>query len=278
MGLIFNKPAQLPTVLVDQNHIRVYYSFRLNTQSFVNFFDTDTNDPCRIKYENQYPIFTPGKKGCFDDSGVMPSSIVNFNGRDILFYTGWNIDKGKVPYGHGIGIAELCQDRVTRKYDGPVLDRTIETPYLVNSARVLNFENKLEMWFCNGIRWDENFPIYTIAHALSDNGINWIVDKKSEFGKIDFAYSRPAIMKKNGQTSVWCSCKSKNTPYQIMYARQQDACWLENYDNVFDNSTQDWESEMVCYPEIFNIDNTYYMYYNGNGYGQTGVGLAIWRD
>ena len=39
-------------------------------------------------------------------------------------------------------------------------------------------------------------------------------------------------------------------------------------------SSTGWDSEMVCYPSVFDHHNNRYMVYNGNGYGKTGFGLA----
>jgi hypothetical protein len=42
-----------------------------------------------------------------------------------------------------------------------------------------------------------------------------------------------------------------------------------------DVSNTGWDSEMICYPCVFEHKGTKYMLYNGNGYGRTGFGLAV---
>ena len=39
VGLIFNEPAQLPTIEDRNEFIRVYYSFRIKGQSHINYFE-----------------------------------------------------------------------------------------------------------------------------------------------------------------------------------------------------------------------------------------------
>jgi len=39
---------------------------------------------------------------------------------------------------------------------------------------------------------------------------------------------------------------------------------------------ESWDSEMMCYPTVFEVEKQRYMYYNGNNYGETGIGLAKW--
>ena len=40
-------------------------------------------------------------------------------------------------------------------------------------------------------------------------------------------------------------------------------------------SKSGWDSEMIEYACVFNHKDKKYMLYNGNGYGENGIGLAI---
>ena len=42
-----------------------------------------------------------------------------------------------------------------------------------------------------------------------------------------------------------------------------------------DVSDEGWDSEMIEYPFVFDHKGQRYMLYNGNGYGETGLGLAV---
>ena len=37
------------------------------------------------------------------------------------------------------------------------------------------------------------------------------------------------------------------------------------------------DSEMIEYPFVFDHDGQRFMLYNGNGYGRSGFGVAVWR-
>ena len=37
----------------------------------------------------------------------------------------------------------------------------------------------------------------------------------------------------------------------------------------------EWDSEMQCYPHVFEMDQNLYMLYNGNSFGNNGFGLAV---
>ena len=64
--------------------------------------------------------------------------------------------------------------------------------------------------------------------------------------------------------------------YRIGFAWSKDGrLWRRNDDIAgIDVSKAGWDSEMVCYPYVFEHCGDYFMLYNGNGYGKTGFGLA----
>ena len=47
--------------------------------------------------------------------------------------------------------------------------------------------------------------------------------------------------------------------------------WTRRDDRGLDPAGDEWESEMVEYPCVFEWDGQRYMLYNGNGYGRTGM-------
>ena len=42
-----------------------------------------------------------------------------------------------------------------------------------------------------------------------------------------------------------------------------------------DVSDTGWDSEMIEYSYVIKQDDRYIMFYNGNGFGQSGIGYAI---
>ena len=37
----------------------------------------------------------------------------------------------------------------------------------------------------------------------------------------------------------------------------------------------DWDSDMLCYPHVFECDGQVYLLYNGNEFGRYGFGAAV---
>jgi hypothetical protein len=162
--------------------------------------------------------------------------------------------KSKTPYAHSIGLAVFDEDKnkFYRVNDGPILGINEDIPYLANSA----FVNNDRLWFCNGTGWHSNIPTYHICSAILKNN-KWIFDINFKpIGSKNEINSRPCI----SNSKLFFAKKKLNGYYQIY----QD----ENL--ILDVSNNGWDSEMVCYPYLWEN----YIFYNGNGYGKTGIGVA----
>ncbi len=90
--------AQVPTALVLEDRIRIFYADRFEDgRSFTTFLDVARSDPGRILGFHREPILPMGAPGTFDDDGVMPSFAIERDGAVWLYYSGWN--RGvSVPY------------------------------------------------------------------------------------------------------------------------------------------------------------------------------------
>jgi predicted GH43/DUF377 family glycosyl hydrolase len=64
--------------------------------------------------------------------------------------------------------------------------------------------------------------------------------------------------------------------YRIGYAESADGVgWTRHASPVLTAGSDAWETDMVAYPCVFDWEGRRYMLYNGNGYGRTGVGMAV---
>jgi len=120
--------------------------------------------------------------------------------------------------------------------------------------------------------------IHVIKYATSNDGNKWNhkgIAIPYEIGKAQ-AFSRPTILKLNEKYHMWFSFRSGDgTPYRIGYANSDDGQHWKIQDANISVSDTGWDSEMVCYPFVFQHKEKIYMLYNGNNYGKHGFGLAI---
>jgi predicted GH43/DUF377 family glycosyl hydrolase len=293
-GLIFQPPAGLswlvshsavPVALhLEGDLYRIYFTGRdhLN-RSHIGFIELDLKQPHKTLFLSEQPILTPGPLGSFDEHGVMTSWMVQHQSKLYLYYTGWS--RGlSVPFVNSIGLAVSSDDgRTFRKFsEGPVLSRNVSDAYFVANPCVLRDARGWRMWYLSGVRWEleKGAPrhFYHIRYAHSKDGIRWEPSGKVciDFASPDeYAISRPCILRENGVYRMWYSYRGDR--YRIGYAESSDGlCW-ERLDHKagIDISASGWDSEMIEYTFVFRRDDHYYMLYNGNGYGRSGVGLAL---
>src|SRR5690349_3625381 len=74
--------AQVPTVLVLRDRLRIFYADRnRNGKSYTTYLDVSRRDPSTVLGYHKEPIMPLGAPGTFDDEGMMPSCIVRHRGR-----------------------------------------------------------------------------------------------------------------------------------------------------------------------------------------------------
>lgn len=277
--------AAVPFALrVEQDLYRIFFSSRDSfNRSQTGYMEINIQKPKDGFLITNAPILQVGEVGTFDDAGAMPSWIVNHDNSVYLYYTGWNTGV-TVPFRNSIGLAiSSDRGRTFEKYSaGPILDRGIHDACFVANPCVLIENGIWRMWYLSCIKWviENKIPkhYYHIKYAESQDGIVWerkgvvCIDFKSSE---EYAISRPCILKEDGIYKMWYSYRGEN--YRIGYAESRDGLQWERMDEVagIDVSESGWDSKMTCYPHVFEHNGDKYMLYNGNGYGKSGMGLAV---
>ncbi|OEU70991.1 MAG: hypothetical protein BA863_18840 [Desulfovibrio sp. S3730MH75] len=245
-------------------------------------FDSDLN----IVKVNPNPVITPGGLGMYDEQGVTASYCLDVKDKKYLYFVGWNQGK-TTPFRNAIGIA-ISEDggETFQKFsNGPIVDRSPVDPCFVAGTCVMYEQNMFKMWYISCVKWEmvDGKPrhYYHLKYATSPDGINWqrdgivAIDFKSEH---EYAVSQPWVIKENGLYKMWFSYRAQPgiPSYRIGYADSSDGIsWdRRDEDGGIDVSTSGWDSEMICYPYIYDIKGQRYMFYNGNNYGETGIGIA----
>lgn len=285
--------TQVPTPYVMEDRIRLYYAGRSKGQGFPAFIDIDRKDFSKIIRHQEKPIMSLGKPGMFDSDGIMPSCVIENNGEICMYYIGWNARDFGARYHNEIGIA-VSQDggkTFKRKFQGPIIGRTPTEPGLAVMPFVMQ-DNWFRMWYQSGTSWDiidgQYEPVYVLKYAESLNGVDW--DRKPEQCiKSNYpleAFSRPCVILSGNTWHMWyCYRGSKDYrggvgSYRIGYGQSQDGINFKRMDSLsgIDVSSEGWDSEMICYPYVIKIDGRLVMFYNGNGFGQSGIGWAEYAD
>lgn len=273
---------------IDGDLFRIYFSSRDKyNRGHGAYLEIDMNKPMKVLKIHDKPVLEPGALGCFDDSGALPNSIVSVDGRKMLYYTGINLGV-TVKIRNSIGLAQWNEQshRFERCYDGPIIDRTKDYPHFVATPEVIYENGRYRAWFTSCIGWKHHSDgpkhFYRLEYAESADGIIWkrngtvAVDFRDEF---EYALGVPRVIKDGNVYKMWfCSRATATCPtYRIRYATSHNGIeWIRRDEIVgIDVSPSGWDSEMICYPFIFDHKGQRFMLYNGNAYGKTGFGIAV---
>lgn len=286
--------AQSPQVIVFDNFIRVYFSTREKDKSgkylsHIAFADMTKN--FEVIDISKKTVIELGKLGTFDEHGIFPMNVLKVKDKIYAYTTGWT-RRVSVSVDAAIGLAISDDNGLTFKRigDGPVLSSSLNEPFLVGDAFVQNYNNMFHMWYIHGVRWIKSKTgsserVYKIAHASSQDGIDWIKSNKqiiTDKLNIDECQALPTVIEKNGRYHMFFCYRdaqdfrsNRDKGYKIGYAYSLDLIdWIRD-DELFTLKTSkgNWDDSMQCYPHAFALDNRLYLMYNGNEFGRYGFGL-----
>lgn len=288
--------AQAPSVIIYEKFIRVYFSCRpapdSNGQyvSYSAFIDLNRENLFERVNIGKEPILKLGELGTFDEFGTYPSSVIR-NGNDLfVYYGGWTRCES-VPFNVAIGIAKSDDDGKTfnKLGPGPVLSYSVNEPFILSGPKIRRFNNKWYLWYIAGSKWildnGKPEPVYKIRMATSEDGLNWtklnkdLIESRIEENE---AQASPDVFFYEGKYHMFfcyrysSNYRGKNNGYRIGYASSDDIFNWKRDDSKagIDISESGWDSEMISYPHVFELDKTIYMLYLGNQVGRYGFGLA----
>jgi hypothetical protein len=289
--------AQSPQTLVLDDRVRIYFSTRerdstgkfLSHVSFVDF------DHClqRILGVASKPVIALGGLGCFDEHGIFPFNVVKAGDRVLAYTTGWN-RRISVSADAAIGLAISRDGGLTfqRHGDGPVMAAALHEPFLVGDAYVVKYGDLYHMWYIFGVRWTQESEngapdrVYKIAHATSVDGVDWkrdgrlIIPDKLD---ADECQALPTVLRLDGKYHMYFCYRAahgfrehSDKAYRIGYACSDDLVhWVrDDVRGGMEVSAAGWDSQMQCYPHLFECAGRVYLLYNGNEFGRHGFGVA----
>lgn len=293
LGLLYTPTSQHPKLIshaanplaVQQSGdvYRIYFSGRdAQNRSSVGAVDIDILLQQTVQ-QFDAPFFEHGPVGSFYEAGVSIGNDFTVNGQRYIGFMGW-----QTPPGHwrgDIGRLALQRDGVlTLDPTTPWLGVDATDPISLSYPWVMQDGALYRMWYGSTMAWDagNGEMLHCIHHATSRDSETWqrhglaVPYARGEAQ----AFSRPSVLRDAQGYHMWYSYRGGNgVPYRIGYAHSMNGeQWQRrDADAGIDVSASGWDSEMICYPFVFEHKNARYMLYNGNGHGRTGFGLAVWE-
>lgn len=291
--------AQSPQTLVFDDFVRIYFSTRSTDEatgkflSHISFVDFDKQFKQIIKVADK-TVIELGELGTFDEHGIFPINILQHQHKIYAYTCGWS-RRVSVSVETSTGLAFSDDGGLSFKKlgSGPVLTSSLKEPVLVGDSFVKHYNNQFHMWYIYGSKWipaNENEPparVYKIAHAVSNDGVNWQKDEGkqiiTDLLNENECQALPTVIKIGDKYHMYFCYreatdfrKNPERGYRLGYAWSSD---LQNWNRDDINSgigfsATGWDSQMMCYPHIFQCDGKVFLLYNGNEFGRHGFGIA----
>lgn len=291
-----NEFAQAPSVLIFEDKIRVYFSCRPPVDndgqyvSYTAYVDLKRNNIFEVLGFSDSPILELGQKGTFDEFGVYPTSVIKNDHEIRAYYGGWTRCES-VPFNVGIGLAVSNDSGKTfnRIGNGPVIPYSPDEPFILSGPKIRRFNDLWYLFYIAGKKWiptdSKPEPVYQIRMATSSDGLTWNKHNKNlipiKIEEDECQASPDVFFHNNLYHMFFCyryslGFRSKEKGYRIGYAYSKDLLNWRRDDSMvgIDVSDDGWDSEMISYPHVFELDGRIYMFYLGNSVGRFGFGVA----
>ena len=262
--------------------VRVFFSGRdRENKSSVGYVDIDIVKQIDLDTCEQV-VVKYGNEDSFYSHGISIGNMYQIEDKNYIQFMAWQIRDG----GHwrgDIGRLQLSDDynRLTLNPKEVYMGCDDEDKVSLSYSWIMQDEGIYKMWYGSTIDWTSKNGemIHVIKYATSKDGKSWQKHGLAipyELG-VAQAFSRPTVVKDEQGYYMWFSYRSGDgSKYRIGYAHSADGItWDRKKDSGIDVSSNGWDSEMICYPFVFDHKGKRYMLYNGNDYGKTGFGLAV---
>ena len=289
--------AKAPQAIVLHDRVRIFYSAQKKTENgkylscpqYVDF----TKSFDKILGLSQRQVIALGALGAFDEHGIFPMNVLRYEDKVLAYTSGWS-RRVAVSIDMSIGFASSENDGESFvKYGdgGPIMSASHNEPFLVGDPFVQYLNGQFHMWYIFGTSWNRYSGVgepercYKIAHAVSNDGIQWerngraiISDRLAEE-----CQALPTILFKDGRFHMYFCYRGSHdfrtntlNAYRLGYAFSEDMRNWHRDDSQagLDVSPNAWDSDMLCYPHLFECDDAVYLLYNGNEFGKYGFGIA----
>lgn len=271
-------------VLINISTIRVFLGcWDKQGISRIGFIDLDSQNPKKILNISDKPVLGIGDPGTFDDNGVFPGHASVFWDKIYLYYTGFQLGE-KVRFFNfgGLACGEINDLEYHRVSQAPVLDRSDEGLHVRAGNSVIFEDNRFKSVYSAGTGWHyvggKMRQTYDIYYQETIDGISFAKKGKlilKSDPTIEHGLGRPQLIKMRNKYYLFYTRRFLDMKYFLGASVSDD---LENWSSLemigLEHSENGWDSEMVYFPSVLNVDDKTYLFYCGNEFGKTGFGFA----
>lgn len=280
--------TQLPIpYLKNDSTLRLYLTFcDEENRGRLGYIDVNPDNPSEILEYSKTPLLDLGNRGCFDENGVVPTAILEDEGKMYLYYCGFQ-KQVNYPYSSLTGVAVSIDggETFSRIKETPLLERKDGEMFIRTGAGIYKFGEVYRLYYASGNKWlnldGKWVPKYRFKYIDSNSPTCFDGEAKDLFPLQDDEYgmTTPQIFKINDGYGMIYSIRSVSDGYRMGYAFSHDGISFTRQDSIMDMKRPlgEFDSEMYCYGKCFRNGERTYLFYSGNHFGMDGIGWAEYK-
>lgn len=277
-------------VQMDPTRIRVFGGMRDGGGlSRIGWIDVCADEPTKVLAFSDQPALNLGEPGAFDDNGIILGDIIRHPGGGLrMYYIGFQLVQ-KVKFLAFTGLAESHDGgiRFARVQPTPVLDRAPHAPFINAVHSILPTADGYRAWVSCGRGWQtisgKDYPQYDCWTMTSKDGLRWdsaTAIRTVEASGNEYRVGRPRTnrLRSGGyEMRVTSDTLAKQYATRRLISSDGVSFTPDPLEELPRGLEGDWDGEMTCYPARIDTQaGKSFLFYNGNGMGRTGVGVAEW--
>jgi hypothetical protein len=284
-------------VKLDNGRLRLYFWARGNSHCYIYAAEAAPENPLEWNLVKRQPMLTPTPTGMMNNIGPgFPFVVRRDDGPWLMYYCSWGSWAPKSEISNRTCLALSYDAGMTWTVsDEPLLPLGKPGTFdggLTGSVYVMRTgKNSYQMWYTAGGRYEMIGPIKraiaNIGYATSTDGIQWkkspapiLTPRERAVQPYEAVVSKPSVLRLNGKYHMWLSvfCM-EDRGYRLEYAVSKDGVlWERSFDQeVLPPTSSGFDSVNQSYANVIEQGEELWMFYTGNGFGRTGIGLATLR-
>jgi hypothetical protein len=274
-----------PTPYVMADRVRLFYAAcDTDMRARVFFADFEREPPFRVIGRSPGPVLDLGPPGAFDCDGVNATQAFEAEGRLALLYVGWRRGPAETPYTLFAGTA--FSDDAGGRFDrtgAPLLAPCAGERLFRTAAFIEPRPDGYRMIYIGGDAFvggadGKRLPIYSLRELESSSLWDWKAPSRVLMAPAEgeIGFGRPVSYQTGGDRRLMLSVRTEAGYRLVETAREFDPGARPAMYEVIQRPFEDWEREMICFGAPCRAGDYELLFYNGNGYGRSGAGLA-WR-
>lgn len=274
--------------LLDERTIRVFLTtLDEHGRGRTSYVDVAAEDPTKVLKVAAQPVLDIGIPGTFDDNGVMVTSLVQANPKELfMFYAGFEICT-QIRYRilSGLAVSTDGGETFRRHSSVPLLDRSDEGLFFRGGPFAMLDDGIFRLWYVAGSEWTilngKAMPVYDLRHQKSKDGTRWSdrgALSMAVTGEDEHGFGRPWVIKRGpSDYQLFYSIRRRSYgAYRLGYAESTDGIhWVRKDEAMgLDVSPSGFDSDAIMYSAVIHVNGSTYCFYNGNNFGLDGFGVA----